>query len=404
MSKLVVGFRGPVDYSAIHWAHTLNSRNNYGDPLADLDFVEKTDDNGTRFYEPSAKIADLQPLVYLLSKGWSDEETVGTMTPESAAKLELQRRILANPKCKDNIADVEKEILAQAYAEREKTIDDYRAAKPQLAGVLQKVWFPNGKPAKIELFANNSFRRSIGIGGAILRRIADHPNCEYPVIVRVESFDDPLAALIAHARENYGKDKGRLAFGGLDHLKLAREMIRANPSKLPEQGLMLAGLKRGTAQQASRVAVLDNKFPECKIIDRCLMPAIDGEVTYRPDGWIPYTRLDKESIHIINTGGQLGDATKKIKVRYTPALVHQALASLVSGSKPRSTMMNGKTVSTLADSSPNLAVETICRAISEGNELLFATLNTPQVCEKMNPLWLELFPVESTEETKKSKK
>jgi hypothetical protein len=245
-----------VDFANVHWFKDTNIRvsdKSWGDPLADVDYRETTDDEGNVKITSKAPGSD-RALVYLMRDGWDQSQGIVSAwqadAKTAAAAIEDRKAIL------------------KRFEEEEGTAS--------LAVALREVWFPEGKPAKVEWIANNCFRRSRGIMGVLLRRKRDNPanwDTHYVIPVEPKQFGTgeagELAKLVNHILENTLKTAGRKELQAADYFYQAVAMRRIKGDKMKESDLIRLNIKRGEAQRAFALATLDARFPELHLQERC---------------------------------------------------------------------------------------------------------------------------------------
>lgn len=247
-----------VDYSAVHWFQKVNLRKNdksFGNPLSDVDYKivapEKPDED--------EKVLGLTKdgLVYPLRNGW--EPTQGAITVERATKQQAAEAIEDR---KRRIAELEK-----------------NESLLPLAATLREVWFPNNKPASVEWIGNNCYRRSVGIGGVLLRRRRDAEGKDwdksYTVYVCPKEFaggeKGQVDKLNDHLVENLMKDVGRNLMQPVDFFHAAMQYRALRGANARESDLVKLGLKRGEAQRAFALAAINADFPELHLAERSIL-------------------------------------------------------------------------------------------------------------------------------------
>lgn len=372
--KLKAGEFVTLDFSAIHHFHADNSRKaSFDNPLSDLDFAFASPD------QFSDKENKNKGLVRAMFNGWdSSQGVMKIITIESFANL---------------YGITVEEVLQKVREEREEQIRTWEASENTkgLANVAKMVWFPGGKPVEVLAIGNENYRRTYAIMGVVYKRTLS-PSYEgdltYSVPGVVTNFSSTLEKWTSHVQENTGKDVGRSEYAPLDYLLQAQQCVALLGN---ESSLVKAGIKRGTAQKVFRLATLNQKYPDVKIIERCFAtPPATGVLTeYTKDCYIPLSRIDKEEVqNLLNGFRSKGKVKNEADAEIlTDDDIHAWLADVVTGKVAATRSMSGSEIGKLADKA-TIFVQDIAKAIGKNDSQFFA--NVDKFHKELNEVWLSI--------------
>jgi len=249
-----------VSLRNVHHFYAENIRqDSFKSPAADSDFTVEPDGNGGEKVVSSAKPGD-DPLVREMWGGADDSQ--GVMQVYAATKEEAKRAIEDR---KATIAALESksETLAVAH-------------------VLKEQWFPGGKPVSVDYIAIDWNRRSWAVErGVMLRRytLAGKGKVDWDYMVPVVVITLPsnpaerkMEIWRRRMRANTMKLAGHSKLTPLDYFVNACEYLTLceginRPAKETDF-IVEYNVKRGEAQRAFSLALLNKRFPELNLLER----------------------------------------------------------------------------------------------------------------------------------------
>lgn len=149
--------------------------------------------------------------------------------------------------------------------------------------IFEEIYVHNGKLIRPEYLGVTGNRRGSAFLEAMIVRStlkADDGNTplprDYDIPLRIDDFSDQERRLDEQVKENVGKTQANLATSSLDMLLIAREMLSLGST----QGKLRTRFGDSQGVKMYYMCIMDRKYPDLKIINRCQLPADDPT-------WIP---------------------------------------------------------------------------------------------------------------------
>lgn len=263
-----------------------------------------------------------------------------------------------------------------------------------MAVKAQKIWFDakTGKMNPVEYVANEGFRRSIAIIGALsLAPQAAAPFAgkdDMAVNIEVVHFDNEADALESHVAENLQKNRGTVLPGLLSGLRTAQQFFRVDATGGLSR-LTRAGYTYGTAQKLWGVVQLDNKYDSFRIIERCFAPKTLPSGAANPE-YLPVGSFDKEATRRLRDSlpADSKDGNQPLARSAAEKEVGAYLSKVTKGKGTTIKAVAGTEMTAIADSSKNDLLAHLLRLLAAGDKVgAQALCNDVKLAAPVNAAW-----------------
>lgn len=194
--------------------------------------------------------------------------------------------------------------------------------------VFETLYVSNGKIREPKVLGNTGNRRGSRWEEIQFKRLKDN----LPVISEIPAYfvahESEAKRREAQMFENFGRENAAKTLNGREIVKACHLFFKVG---YKEADLARTGLKRGICQKLHRLYQLDAAFPECKIVERILLPDTD-------DKSVPWGSLDKEVLKELLDAQTKEGADKKNRPITTKEEVEKYVTGLKGGIKPEKVM------------------------------------------------------------------